>query len=826
MDSAGITLQEVERPRTGVRRRIAAAVAAHEHRTAAALFAVLVFVYLHAVLIGGHVLLPTAGLYYDWPWSTIAPPDLAHYVNRELEDVSAAYYPWDVLARQLLHGGTFPAWNPHAMAGTPFFANFQLAWLSPFTLPLWILPLHWALGLVAAVKLWLAGFGTYLLARELRLGFWPAMLAGVSFALCAFNVVFLSYGVLVSVSAMLPWLLWLAERIVRRGRATDGLALSAVVAVVIASGHPGTELHVLAAMALYALMRALGSQGVARRDRVRRLGLIGAAAVLGTLLTAVALLPAQMAATDTAGALARSQGSGEFLGAHMSYDILRTALFPEWWGRPSEGFETGPALYHERTLYAGVIALVLATVAAVSPSDWKRKLPFATIGLIGAGVAVNAPLMHTVVNGLPLFDRVQNQRLLLWTQLAIAMLGAFGLQVLLEHPRRRRHAAALVLTIGLAVMVPLMSLHLEATERSLAFHYLLDRTGNITTPGLVFASVAWWAICAGTAAVLLLATWWRPRLRPVLLAALVLVAALDLLHFAGGFQPMPPAAKAIPPETAALRYLRRHVGDGRIAAYDNALWADFTTVYGLRDVRGYDQPQPSLRFFRLWRAGQPSQQPGEAFFVREASLEAMRVMSVLGMRYLLFAPNVKPSRESGLKQVYRGADALIYRNRFAVPRAFVPARITHAGSEQAATESIVEAQFDPRTTVAVLNDEQPAEGAPPARGEVHMVSDGNARVRMHASLTRGGLVVLDDAWAPGWRVTVDGRPARAIHPDVVLRGVAVPSGEHEIVWSFDVPGLRTGAVLSALALTAFALWGGWLLRQRSLARRRPTPTAG
>jgi len=824
MESAGITLQEVERPRIGAPGRIAAAVRAHEHRTAAALFAILVFAYLHAVLIGGHVLLPTAGLYFDWPWSTIAPSDLTHYFNRELEDVSTAYYPWDVLARALLHDGRFPAWNPHAMAGTPFFGNFQLAWLSPFTLPLWILPLHWALGFVAAVKLWLAGFGTYLLARELRLGFWPAMLAGVSFALCAFNVVFLSYGVLVSVSAMLPWLLWLAERIVRRGRATDGLALSAVVAVVIASGHPGTQLHVLAAMALYALMRALVSQDVAWRERVRRLGLIGAATVLGTLLTAVALLPAQMAATDTAGALARSQGSQEFLGAHMSYDILRTALFPEWWGRPSEGFEAGPALYHERTLYAGVIALVLATVAVVSSSGWKRKLPFATIGLLGAGVAVNAPIMHAVVSALPLFDRVQNQRLLLWTQLGIAMLGAFGLQALLERPRRR-HAAALVVTIGLAVTVPLMSLHIEAAERSLAFHYLLDRAGNIAETGLVFASVAWWAICAGTAAMLLLAAWRRPRLRPVLLPLLVLVAALDLLHFAGGFQPMPPAAKAIPPETAAIRYLRRHAGDGRMAAYENALWADFTTVYGLRDVRGYDQPQPSLRFFRLWRSGQPNQQPGGAYFVREDSVETMRVMSVLGMRYLLFAPGVKPSRESGLKRVYRGADALIYRNPSAVPRAFVPARITHADSEQAAIASIVEQHFDPRTTVAVPRDELPVAGAPPARGEVHVVSDENARVRLHASLTRGGLVVLDDAWAPGWTVTVDGRPAQVIHPDVVLRGVAVPPGEHEIVWSFQVPGLRAGAVLSSIALVAFALWGGWLLRRRSEVRRRRTPIA-
>jgi uncharacterized membrane protein YfhO len=56
-----------------------------------------------------------------------------------------------------------------------------------------------------------------------------------------------------------------------------------------------------------------------------------------------------------------------------------------------------------------------------------------------------------------------------------------------------------------------------------------------------------------------------------------------------------------------------------------------------------------------------------------------------------------------------------------------------------------------------------------------------AALRMHQHRT------LDDAWAPGWSVTVDGRPARALQADVVMRGVVVPAGEHEIVWRYRVP---------------------------------------
>jgi uncharacterized membrane protein YfhO len=77
--------------------------------------------------------------------------------------------------------------------------------------------------------------------------------------------------------------------------------------------------------------------------------------------------------------------------------------------------------------------------------------------------------------------------------------------------------------------------------------------------------------------------------------------------------------------------------------------------------------------------------------------------------------------------------------------------------------------------------------------------------------------VLDDAWARGWSVTVDGRPARALRADVVMRGVTVPAGTHEIVWRYRVPGLRTGALLSGLGLLTLLGWGGWLLRSRRRA---------
>jgi hypothetical protein len=47
-----------------------------------------------------------------------------------------------------------------------------------------------------------------------------------------------------------------------------------------------------------------------------------------------------------------------------------------------------------------------------------------------------------------------------------------------------------------------------------------------------------------------------------------------------------------------------------------------------------------------------------------------------------------------------------------------------------------------------------------------------------------------------------------------MRGVVVGPGHHEIVWSYAVPGLRAGVLLSLLALLALAGGGIALLARR------------
>jgi hypothetical protein len=207
---------------------------------------------------------------------------------------------------------------------------------------------------------------------------------------------------------------------------------------------------------------------------------------------------------------------------------------------------------------------------------------------------------------------------------------------------------------------------------------------------------------------------------------------------------------------------------------------------------------------------------GEPYGVTGLGPLTPKVLGLLGARYIVLGPGAAV-RVPGLRRVYAGRDATIFSNAQAVPRVFIAARVGVAEGTLQEISSVTSAGFDARRDAVVRNDE--LGGAAPAAGggTVRVVSETNARVALRASLARDALVVLDDTWAPGWTVRVDGAPAPALRTDVVLRGVVVPAGRHQIVWSYTVPGLRRGAELSLLGLLAVLGWGGRLIVR---ARRR------
>jgi membrane protein YfhO len=823
---------------------------AHQHVSAALVFALFVFVYLAPVLVGGDVLSPGGALYQFPPWAASQPPDLANYVNFILGDVPMSHYPLNVLARDFVHDGVFPAWSNHAYAGGPFFANPQTVLLSPFSLPMWIFSVDYGIAVAGALKLWFAAFGTYLLVRELRLGFWPGILAGVSYGLSAFSVLWLGHETLLSVAVMLPWMVWLIERILVTGRPAPAVGLTVVTAVMLTGGHPGAMVHVGLAAVLYTLVRAGTVADVLARQRLERGGLAFGGLALGVLLVAVLLVPVVEAGRGTIGEQARIGENPTIPGAELPFGTIRTALFPDWWGRPSALSMDGPANYNERTFFAGGVATIFAVIALVSAGAWRRKAPFAVLAFIGLAVPLHVPFVYWLAKHVPPIDRVQHQRMMVLWVFGIAVLGAFGLQRVLEGARKggdaetaplwQRHGRTLAVLAAAALVgvVALAGAGVGAADVGKGIENLLrfrhptgDLLGGPANEGLkISTSVVQWLVVVALVAALLAALWRWPRRWPAIAAAIALLAAVDVLYFAHEYQPMAPAEKVHPPRTAALSYLARHTGEGRMTGVDGAALNDWPAIYGLQDLRGTNPPQPDLRWYAMWQVVYPPQLDWSQTMMSLPDQAGLNVLSVMGGRFIVTAPDVAARRRlPSLRRGYAGSDAVVWINPAAVPRALVAGQVLVSPGEPQTIGTIADPRFDPRRQVVIERDAPGAErlaggGATTPAGRVRIADEANSTVTLRAQMRRRGLVVLNDRLTEGWGVEVDGRRADVIRVNGVMRGVAVPAGEHEIVWHYTVPGLRTGTILSGIGLLGLLSACGLLLVARR-RRRAPRPPA-
>ncbi len=61
---------------------------------------------------------------------------------------------------------------------------------------------------------------------------------------------------------------------------------------------------------------------------------------------------------------------------------------------------------------------------------------------------------------------------------------------------------------------------------------------------------------------------------------------------------------------------------------------------------------------------------------------------------------------------------------------------------------------------------------------------------------------LLDAFAPGWRATLDGAPVEIRRTNAVFRGVPVPAGSHRVEFVYRPLSVTLGATLTGLALLA------------------------
>jgi O-antigen/teichoic acid export membrane protein len=187
--------------------------------------------------LGGKTLIPADVLFGFQPWKAAAAQfGIAYPQNHLVADLVLENYAWKRFIVDSLQHGEIPLWNPDTFAGEPFLANGQHSALYPFSLIFYALPLWQAYGWFAVSQLWLAGVWMYLLARVLGLRRACAVVAAVTYQLSAFFVFSIVFSMIIAAAAWLPFILAMAELVIRQHPALGGRPARAPWAVLGALG--------------------------------------------------------------------------------------------------------------------------------------------------------------------------------------------------------------------------------------------------------------------------------------------------------------------------------------------------------------------------------------------------------------------------------------------------------------------------------------------------------------------------------------------------------------------------------------------------------------
>src|SRR5207245_2135887 len=67
------------------------------------------------------------------------------------------------------------------------------------------------------------------------------------------------------------------------------------------------------------------------------------------------------------------------------------------------------------------------------------------------------------------------------------------------------------------------------------------------------------------------------------------------------------------------------------------------------------------------------------------------------------------------------------------------------------------------------------------------------------------LLVLTEAWYPGWQAEVDGQISPCVPANLWMRAIPVPAGHHQVRMYFRQDGLVLGALISTISALVLLL---------------------
>lgn len=754
-----------------------------------------------------------------------------------IEDGFNYFFPMMITMSRQYKNLTFPFWNPQVFSGFPLFGSMQPGALYPFNivLPLLFKPVV-AFNLNLMLHYSLAGLFTFLYARQIGLGIFPSLLSGIVFAFLGYLPSHLIHPSIVASGTWIPLIFFFHERLRQNPDIKTAAYGSFVIAMQVFAGHPQICFYT------YLLLMFSVVFHLFYLDRSKRWR-FAFFSILSLGLGIVIALP-QIAATYELMTMgARVKTTYEFFSSYpFPIYMIPTFLFPffYYFGGSYGGEFWGPFPELGQEAFIGTLPFLLSLLVL---TRWKKNRYVIFWGLVAflafvlalgdATGPLNRGLFH-----LPFIRSFRGpSKHIMEMSLALSILTGFGFSFLQEPEREKRLVRALIIAIVAALSGSLITFTLfrepvrdflreyfsvmKYPQVTWARGHIPERALSMADPAIYFPMLTMSAYLACLVSLL--------KTRQNLRNALLLI--ISLMIFAEGLLyrlPVPHSDEVTNYRKELYTALAADT-HGRTALLTNKISPMTALPYGISLIDGYDPllmkdydklvPLLFLQTPETWqillqnnsllsmlntkyvvvdhRAGNP--EDVKWWITRDENNRSLPVPPMA----------VKPPNASVLS-VYRKLASFstfsLYENEIVLPRAYPVLALKQVDSTDELMKELFSYRINPWREAALSGQDLRELGNSSfTYGKVEIREAKPDRLTISTSFRERGFVVLADQFYPGWKAYIDGKPSKIYRTNAVLRGVAVPGGEHVIIFKYVPLHIYASMFFSGLVLLAMLL---------------------
>ncbi len=220
-------------------------------------------------------------------------------------------------------------------------------------------------------------------------------------------------------------------------------------------------------------------------------------------------------------------------------------------------------------------------------------------------------------------------------------------------------------------------------------------------------------------------------------------------------------------------------------------WQNLAMTQGIEAINGYN-PLRIASYDRLVSPGETTYAVDQRRFPSSFDSYDCALARELGLEYVVLGQPIEKVPHLARKPVadvlLAGPRAWVYRLMDPEPRVKLITRIVVADAD--ALVKAGQFQLNPSAETALIDDDTVPLHSQwpmlPRRGSnyAQIVAWRPDRVDVEVDSVEPGVLVLHDAFYPGWFVEVDGKPARMLRANVLFRAVEVSEGRHRVVFTY------------------------------------------